>query len=1276
MRSFFTLSIALIAVISFSITASSQSVLNPADPVVTYDSTKPPPAQPAWGQIGKWVRTVRMTWNTDDYKCYIYKGIAFRLKFPKTYQPGVADGKKYPMLVFFHGLGEIDTTTDNEFHLLWGAQMFRDAVNNGTFDGYVLFMQAQGFWGNEHYDAVKELIDYMVVNNKLDPFQVIDNGLSSGGQGTWELYFKYPTYVNAVMPMSSVAWFYGSRETVDKVKFTPIWNVHGGLDGSPAPYTAFLVNDSMQAAGANYRNTMYPNANHDSWEDMWREPDFWPFINRAYASNPWALYGQKDFCSAGTVGDTLGLVAGYDEYQWRKDGVLIQGATTNKIYVTQAGTYDARVRRGTLWSEWSRIPVKIRVVNCPGAPSKIEAENYNDMLGVLTETTADTLGGLNVGWQDTGDWMDYLVSLSAAGNYTIKLRVASQYGGSQVQIRRPGGTVLKTVTVPKTGGWQTWQTIVTQVSLPAGDQRLRIFTSAANGGWNLNWLQLQMASPTNKPATVNAGADQSLTLPASTAKLNGSATDDGPIAYNVWTQVSGPVGVTFGSPDSLSTSLGGLVEGSYVFRLTVTDNEGLESSDDVAVSVKIPTSSNKLHVEAESYSAMNGIQTEQTADTLGGLNVGWQDTGDWMDYNVNIPTAGTYPVNFRVATNNTSAQFQVRNQSGTVLATVAVPNTGGWQTWKTTTANVTLPAGAQTLRIYTSNANGGWNINWFDILLGGTTTNQPPTVNAGTDKTITLPTNSVSLTGTASDADGTISTYAWSRVSGPSAVTFSAPNAASTTASGLVQGTYVLRLTVTDNGGASASDEVTITVNAASPSGSIHIEAESYTAMSGIQTENTADAGGGLNVGWQENGDWMDYSVNIPTAGTYPVSFRVATPNAGAQFQVRKSDGTVLSIVTLPNTGWWQTWQTITVTIPLPAGQQTLRIITTDAKSTGWNINWWEITLNSVSTNQPPIVNAGMDQTIVLPMNSITLNGSASDPDGSITTYAWTKISGPAGSTFGSASSVSTTVNGLVQGSYVFRLTATDNKGATASDDVAITVNAAGTKIHIEAESYTAMSGIQTENTADAGGGLNVGWQENGDWMDYYVNVPSTGTYTLNFRVATPNAGAQFQLRKQDGTVLAIVTLPNTGWWQTWQTITAQVSLPQGGQTIRIITTDAKGTGWNLNWWDILTGTTAGLTAQASRSDITALNTDISAVNVYPNPVTSNFKLTVNNNYTGKLNVQIINANGTVVKTINLPKVSTGATDYSISVPELRRGVYIIQATMNGWKANKRIIRQ
>ncbi|MGZ3849693.1 MAG: PKD domain-containing protein, partial [Flavisolibacter sp.] len=116
--------------------------------------------------------------------------------------------------------------------------------------------------------------------------------------------------------------------------------------------------------------------------------------------------------------------------------------------------------------------------------------------------------------------------------------------------------------------------------------------------------------------------------------------------------------------------------------------------------------------------------------------------------------------------------------------------------------------------------------------------------------------------------------------------------------------------------------------------------------------------------------------------------------------------------------------------------------------------------------NKPPVVNAGANQTITLPTSSVTLSGSASDPDGTIAAYQWTKVSG-GNVSFGSPAAVSTTVSGLAQGSYIFRLTATDNSGASAYADVTVTVNGSsggGTTTRIEAENWSAMSGVATES--------------------------------------------------------------------------------------------------------------------------------------------------------------------------------------------------------------------
>lgn len=104
------------------------------------------------------------------------------------------------------------------------------------------------------------------------------------------------------------------------------------------------------------------------------------------------------------------------------------------------------------------------------------------------------------------------------------------------------------------------------------------------------------------------------------------------------------------------------------------------------------------------------------------------------------------------------------------------------------------------------------------------------------------------------------------------------------------------------------------------------------------------------------------------------------------------------------------------------------------------------ITVNA-APNQLPVANAGSDQTITLPVNTVNLSGSGTDPDGSISSYAWSKISGPAQYTIVSPAQAQTVINNLLQGVYVFRLTVTDNSGATADAFVTITVNAARNRI-------------------------------------------------------------------------------------------------------------------------------------------------------------------------------------------------------------------------------------
>ena len=104
-----------------------------------------------------------------------------------------------------------------------------------------LVMQVQTGWGTSQWLAQKAIIDYMIANNKLDPFRVLGNGLSGGGAGTWGFFTTNPTYNAGIIPMSADAIQLSYPDTVNLAKYTPIWNIHGQLDNSPAPSTLSLI---------------------------------------------------------------------------------------------------------------------------------------------------------------------------------------------------------------------------------------------------------------------------------------------------------------------------------------------------------------------------------------------------------------------------------------------------------------------------------------------------------------------------------------------------------------------------------------------------------------------------------------------------------------------------------------------------------------------------------------------------------------------------------------------------------------------------------------------------------------------------------------------------------------------------------------------------------------------------------------------------------------------------------------------------------------------------
>jgi len=117
----------------------------------------------------------------------------------------------------------------------------------------------------------------------------------------------------------------------------------------------------------------------------------------------------------------------------------------------------------------------------------------------------------------------------------------------------------------------------------------------------------------------------------------------------------------------------------------------------------------------------------------------------------------------------------------------------------------------------------------------------------------------------------------------------------------------------------------------------------------------------------------------------------------------------------------------------------------------------------------------------------------------------------------------------------------------------------------VEAESYSLAAGVATEGCSE--GGLNVGWIDAGDWMVYPINIASTGSYTISYRVASPNSGKSLSSDLNAGSIqLGAVAIPNTGSWQGWTTVTQTVTLNAGNYNFGI---NGGTGGFNVNWFSI-----------------------------------------------------------------------------------------------------------
>jgi endonuclease/exonuclease/phosphatase family metal-dependent hydrolase len=320
-------------------------------------------------------------------------------------------------------------------------------------------------------------------------------------------------------------------------------------------------------------------------------------------------------------------------------------------------------------------------------PGRVEAEDFDSGAngsaywdadggnngGAYRSTDVDiepsSEGGHNVGWTIPGEWTNYTVNVAAAGTYTLDLRVAAPWGAS-MRVEFNGSDKTGSITLPSTGGWQSWTTVRKTVSLSAGKQTMRVVFDTGNA--NLNYIDVTSGG--------GSGGGGSNPPPSASGPYGGSAHA---IPGTVQSEDFDEGGSGVGYHDATSGNSGG------AYRNTDVDIE---------------------------------------ATSNGGHAVGWIGAGEWLNYSVNVSSGGTYTLTARVASAGSGGTFHVEFNGQDKTGAMRIPNTGSWTTYQDLSVTVQLDGGAQNMRVVfdTNGSTGGvGNISFVRLEQGSAPAPEP-----------------------------------------------------------------------------------------------------------------------------------------------------------------------------------------------------------------------------------------------------------------------------------------------------------------------------------------------------------------------------------------------------------------------------------------------------------------------------------------------------------------------------------------------------------------------
>lgn len=731
-------------------------------------------------------------------------------------------------------------------------------------------------------------------------------------------------------------------------------------------------------------------------------------------------------------------------------------------------------------------------------------------------------------------------------------------------------------------------------------------------------------------------------------------------------------------------------------------------------------------IEAEDFDNGNVCCTETTQDTSGALNVSYIGAGTWMEYDIDVPSAGDYRLRFRVAVSyNTSLKVQLDTAT---LATVALPASGGWQNWiSVASAPLHLEAGQQTIRIWSGAS--GWNFNWLEIVDAADVALARIDITPDSVKLVAGNTRQFTAKGYDADSNLVSITPVWS-VTG----TANEIDSAGLFTSGAVTGIYTISATaecVTGTAIAEVTPVPVLTRIAISPdtimvplNASQQFTATAYDQFDSAMSETPA-------IVWAVSGSGNTISADgILTAGNNPGTYTVtatadtvsgtAVVTTGytctvnnkheAESSSNYASGPYLETCTDVgggqnfaglNSGKWFAYNTLNVPV---AGRYriSLRVLSTTAASV--KIGHSGYTFGTISIPSTGGVWKTVSDTITLPaltytgihvmsgsfkFNWFSIDNCADEPqvltrievtpdsvDVAAGGYQQFTATGydadsntmvlPAVTWSVSGTGNSITAGGLLTAgltSGTYTVTAAaDSISGTAS--VNVVANACTVNDKYEAETASAKApGPYLQPCTDIGGGQNYAGLWVNDYFAYNtLNVPAPGLYNISFRVST-TAPAQIRVG-HSGMVFGTIDVPSTGG--AWQTITDTITLPALSYTgIHV----HSGT-FKFNWFSIDNCAPDSLNAGGMAFVKPEETKGTIGARLYPNPVNS--MAVVEMSADVYRTATLLDMQGKMVRRWN---ISSGQARLDLDLGFLQRGMYILKLEGDRETESLRLIR-